>query len=76
MKDFFVKIGLYTLIYALITFVFSDDFEQMSNGEQFSLVNAIGKYLFFLLAMFIFDFVIKKIIFRSNTGKNSKKIEK
>ena len=76
MKGFFIKIGLYTLIYVLITFMFSDDFEQISNGEQFSLVNAIGKYLFFILAMLIFDFVIKKIIFRSNTGKNLKETEK
>lgn len=76
MRGFFIKIGLYTLIYVLITFAFSDDFEQISNGEQFSLVNAIGKYVFFILAMLIFDFVIKKIIFRSNAGKNSKETEK
>lgn len=66
MKKIFIKILIYTAIYALITFLISDDLEQLVTGDQLAVINVIGKYILFLLAMLFFDFFIKKYIFKNS----------
>lgn len=59
------KILLYTLIYVVISFLMSyDEIQCAINGEELCWYNLIGKYLIFLLLLYIYDRLIKPRIFK------------
>jgi len=59
------KFLLYTLIYVVISFLMSyDEIQCAVNGEELCWYNLIGKYLIFLLLLYIYDRLIKPRIFK------------
>lgn len=59
------KFLLYTLIYVVISFLMSyDEIQCALNGEELCWYNLIGKYLIFLLLLYIYDRLIKPRIFK------------
>jgi len=59
------KFLLYTLIYVVISFLMSyDEIQCAVNGEELCWYNLIGKYLIFLLLLYIYDRLIKPGIFK------------
>lgn len=59
------KILLYTLIYVVISFLMSyNEIQCALNGEELCWYNLIGKYLIFLLLLYIYDRLIKPRIFK------------
>jgi len=59
------KILLYTLIYVVISFLMSyNEIQCAVNGEELCWYNLIGKYLIFLLLLYIYDRLIKPRIFK------------
>jgi len=59
------KFLLYTLIYVVISFLMSyDEIQCAINGEELCWYNLIGKYLIFLLLLYIYDRLIKPRIFK------------
>ena len=59
------KLLLYTLIYVLISFLMSyNEIQCALNGEELCWYNLIGKYLIFLLLLYIYDRLIKPRIFK------------
>jgi len=59
------KILLYTLIYVVISFLMSyNEIQCALNGEELCWYNLIGKYLIFLLLLYIYDKLIKPRIFK------------
>lgn len=61
----FKKIILYTVIYALITFLLSNDWDCVLDPDSYCLVNVISKYVIFMLLILIFDKFFKKKIFKN-----------
>lgn len=61
----FKKIILYTIIYALITFLLSNDWDCILDPDSYCLVNVIAKYVIFMLLIIVFDKFIKKKIFKN-----------
>lgn len=61
----FKKIILYTVIYALITFLLSNDWDCILDPDSYCLVNVIAKYVIFMLLIIVFDKFIKKKIFKN-----------
>lgn len=59
------KIILYTIIYALITFLLSNDWDCILDPDSYCLVNVIAKYVIFMLLIIVFDKFIKKKIFKN-----------
>lgn len=56
---------LYTLIYVVISFLMSyNEIQCALNGEELCWYNLIGKYLIFLLLLYIYDRLIKPRIFK------------
>lgn len=65
------KLFLYTLIYVVISFLMSyNEIQCALNGEDLCWYNLLGKYLIFLLLLYIYDRLIKPRIFRKNEGKD------
>ena len=65
------KFLLYTLIYVVISFLMSyNEIQCAVNGEELCWYNLIGKYLIFLLLLYIYDRLIKPRIFRKNERKD------
>lgn len=59
------KFLLYTLIYVVISFLMSyNEIRCAINGEELCWYNLIGKYLIFLLLLYIYDRLIKPRIFK------------
>jgi len=59
------KILLYTLIYVVISFLMSyNEIQCAVNREELCWYNLIGKYLIFLLLLYIYDRLIKPRIFK------------
>ncbi len=59
------KILLYTLIYVAVSFLMSyNEIQCALNGEELCWYNLIGKYLIFLLLLYIYDRLIKPRIFK------------
>lgn len=59
------KFLLYTLIYVVISFLMSyNEIQCAINGEELCWYNLIGKYLIFLLLLYIYDRLIKPRIFK------------
>lgn len=59
------KLLLYTIIYVVISFLMSyDEIQCAINGEELCWYNLIGKYLIFLLLLYIYDRLIKPRIFK------------
>jgi len=59
------KFLLYTLIYVVISFLMSyNEIQCAVNGEELCWYNLIGKYLIFLLLLYIYDRLIKPRIFK------------
>jgi len=59
------KFLLYTLIYVVISFLMSyNEIQCALNGEELCWYNLIGKYLIFLLLLYIYDRLIKPRIFK------------
>lgn len=59
------KLLLYTLIYVVISFLMSyNEIQCAINGEELCWYNLIGKYLIFLLLLYIYDRLIKPRIFK------------
>jgi len=59
------KFLLYTLIYVVISFLMSyNEIQCGLNGEELCWYNLIGKYLIFLLLLYIYDRLIKPRIFK------------
>lgn len=59
------KLLLYTLIYIVISFLMSyNEIQCAINGEELCWYNLIGKYLIFLLLLYIYDRLIKPRIFK------------
>lgn len=59
------KLLLYTLIYVVISFLMSyNEIQCALNGEELCWYNLIGKYLIFLLLLYIYDRLIKPRIFK------------
>ena len=53
------KIILYTFIYIIVAFVMSyDEIQCALDGEEFCWINLIGKFIIFILLMFILDRII------------------
>lgn len=59
------KLILYTIIYALITFLLSNEWQCLLDPDSYCLVNVIAKYIVFMVLILIFDKFIKKKIFKS-----------
>ena len=65
------KFLLYTLIYVVISFLMSyNEIQCALNGEELCWYNLIGKYLIFLLLLYIYDRLIKPRIFSKNERKD------
>lgn len=61
----FVNLGLYTIIYIIVTFLLSyDEITCALNGEQLCWVNIIGKYIIFLICILVYNKIIKPKIFK------------
>jgi len=61
------KILFYTVIYMVVSFIMSyDEIQCAFNGEDLCWYNLIGKYLIFLLLLYIYDRLIKPRIFKQN----------
>lgn len=59
------KILLYTLIYVVVSFLMSyNEIQCAINGEELCWYNLIGKYIIFLLLLYIYDRLIKPRIFK------------
>ncbi len=59
------KLFLYTLIYIVVSFLMSyNEIQCALNGEELCWYNLIGKYLIFLLLLYIYDRLIKPRIFK------------
>jgi len=59
------KFLLYTLIYVVISFLMSyNEIQCAINGEELCWYNLIGKYLIFLLLLYVYDKLIKPRIFK------------
>jgi len=59
------KFLLYTLIYVVISFLMSyNEIQCAVNGEELCWYNLIGKYLIFLLLLYVYDRLIKPRIFK------------
>ena len=69
MKTFFVKVGLYSLVFLIVTALLSDELSCILTLDDLCMTNFIGKYVIFLVAMFLFDKFIKPLIFKSNSTK-------
>lgn len=69
MKTFFVKVGLYTLVFLIVTALLSDELSCILTLDDLCMTNFIGKYLIFLVAMFLFDKFMKPFIFKNNSTK-------
>ena len=65
------KFLLYTLIYVVISFLMSyNEIQCALNGEELCWYNLIGKYLIFLLLLYIYDRLINPRIFSKNERKD------
>ncbi|WKW47452.1 hypothetical protein P3875_05155 [Myroides sp. JBRI-B21084] len=61
------KIILYTIIYIVVSFLISfNEIQCALNGENLCWYNLIGKYIIFLLAITLYDKVLKPKIFKNN----------
>ncbi len=61
------KIILYTIIYIVVSFLISfNEIQCALNGENLCWYNLIGKYIIFLLAITLYDKIIKPKIFKNN----------
>lgn len=59
------KILLYTLIYVVVSFLMSyNEIQCAINGEELCWYNLIGKYIIFLLLLYIYDRLIKPRILK------------
>jgi len=58
------KIILYTAIYALITFLLSNDWDCILDPDSYCLVNVLAKYIIFMLLILVFDKFLKKKLFK------------
>lgn len=56
---------LYTIIYFLVTFFLSNDWNCILQPDTNCLVNVIAKYVIFMLLIVIFDKFIKNKIFKN-----------
>ena len=53
------KLALYTFIYIVVAFVMSyDEIQCALDGEELCWVNLIGKFIIFILLMFVLDRII------------------
>lgn len=53
------KLALYTSIYIVVAFVMSyDEIQCALDGEELCWVNLIGKFIIFILLMFVLDRII------------------
>jgi len=53
------KLALYTSIYIVVAFVMSyDEIQCAFDGEELCWVNLIGKFIIFILLMFVLDRII------------------
>ncbi len=59
------KLFFYTAVYALITFLLSNDWDCILDPDSYCLINVGSKYVIFLILIFIFDKYIKKLIFKN-----------
>lgn len=59
------KLFLYTLIYIVVSFLMSyNEIQCALNGEELCWYNLIGKFIIFLLLLYIYDRLIKPRIFK------------
>jgi len=59
------KFLLYTFIYVVISLLMSyNEIQCAVNGEELCWYNLIGKYLIFLLLLYVYDRLIKPRIFK------------
>lgn len=59
------KFLLYTFIYVVISFLMSyNEIQCAVNDEELCWYNLIGKYLIFLLLLYVYDRLIKPRIFK------------
>lgn len=69
MKNILIKLGLYTLVYLIVTLIMSDDLSCITSLETYCVVDVLGKYVFFVLAMFVYDRLIKPLLFKTKNQK-------
>ncbi|SFJ61973.1 hypothetical protein SAMN04487893_11179 [Myroides guanonis] len=63
------KYGLFTFIYILLTWAFSNDLNCLLDVDTICLTNFLGKYFVFIVLMIVYDRWIKGGLF----GKKNKK---
>lgn len=67
----FKKYGLFTFIYILLTWTFSNDLNCLLDVDMICLTNFLGKYVVFIVLMIVYDRWIKGGLFGKKNKKNN-----